>query len=56
MEDPAKTWSEGVDTWYDGFLGSDRVHPTPKGAKALAMQFLADFPEIMTYSRAGGVE
>lgn len=34
-------------TWYDDMLYSDNVHPAVLGAKALYMQFVADFPEIM---------
>lgn len=34
--------------WYDGFL-DDGVHPSELGAKAIASQVLADFPEIMQY-------
>ena len=47
LHDPTKVWSKGVNTWYDGFLSSDGRHTTELGAKALAMQFLCDFPEIM---------
>lgn len=36
-----------TDFWYPGFMSSDGVHPTPLGAKAMAMQVLRDFPEIM---------
>ena len=36
-------------TWYDGYLDSDRVHPTSLGAQAQAMQVLIDFPELMQY-------
>lgn len=46
VQDPSITWSEGTDNWYSGFQGSDGVHPTELGAKAIAMQFLKDFPEI----------
>jgi hypothetical protein len=35
--------------WYSGYLDGDGVHPTQKGADALAMQFLIDFPELMQY-------
>lgn len=35
--------------WYDGML-DDGVHPTALGAKALAGQLLADFPEIMQFN------
>lgn len=34
-------------TWYDGMLSSDNVHPTSKGAQALASQVLVDFPQLM---------
>ena len=50
LHDPNKAWSLGQNTWYDGFLSSDNKHPTEMGAKALAMQFLCDFPEIMQFS------
>ena len=33
--------------WYQGYLGEDDVHPTELGAKALAVQILIDFPEIL---------
>lgn len=39
--------SSGV--WYDGYLSPDNVHPTELGAKAVSMQFIIDFPEIMQY-------
>ena len=39
--------AEGV--WYDGYLDSDKVHPTSLGAQAQAMQVLVDFPELMQY-------
>ena len=34
------------DSWYDGMLSSDNVHPTEKGAITLYLQALADFPEL----------
>ena len=34
--------------WYDGMLFTDNVHPTEKGAIAMYMQVLTDFPEIMS--------
>lgn len=37
---------EATRAWYDGML-DDGTHPTVLGAKALAGQVLADFPEIM---------
>lgn len=37
--------SEGY--WYDGMLSNDSVHPTSKGAQALASQVLIDFPQLM---------
>ena len=40
--------SSGV--WYEGYLSSDNIHPTELGAKAISMQFLIDFPEIMQYA------
>lgn len=33
--------------WYDGMLSIDNVHPSEAGAKALYMQALVDFPELM---------
>ena len=33
--------------WYPEMLCADRVHPATKGAEALYMQVLCDFPEIM---------
>ena len=35
--------------WYTGMLSSDNTHPTALGAKALAMRFLVDVPEIAEY-------
>ena len=36
-------------TWYDGYLDGDKVHPTSKGATAIAMRILIDVPEILQY-------
>ena len=36
--------------WYPDMLYSDRVHPCAKGAEALYLQILCDFPEIMQRS------
>jgi hypothetical protein len=33
--------------WYPEMLSADNVHPAAKGAEALYMQVLCDFPEIM---------
>ena len=33
--------------WYAGMLNSDLVHPDAKGAYALYLQALVDFPELM---------
>ena len=44
--------SAGV--WYEGFLSSDETHPTALGAKALAMRFVADVPELMQYGYSTG--
>ena len=33
--------------WYPEMLCADRVHPAARGAEALYMQVLTDFPEIM---------
>lgn len=38
-------------TWYSGYLDIDGIHPTIKGAQALATQCLVDFPEIMGYGK-----
>jgi len=46
------TYEEGVDNWYDGYLSSDNVHPSPLGAQALATQVLIDFPELMQFGRS----
>ena len=37
-------------SWYPEMLSADRVHPSAKGAEALYMQVLTDFPEIMQKS------
>lgn len=37
--------SSGV--WYSGMLSNDNLHPTEQGAKALFMQAINDFPEMM---------
>lgn len=34
------------DSWYDGMLSSDNVHPTEKGAMTLYLKALADFSEL----------
>lgn len=34
------------DSWYDGMLSSDNVHPTEKGAVTLYLKALADFSEL----------
>ena len=39
--------AQGV--WYTGMLATDEVHPTSLGAKAIAMRFLSDAPELMQY-------
>ncbi|MDR2824349.1 MAG: hypothetical protein LBB41_04020 [Prevotellaceae bacterium] len=36
--------------WNDGFC-ADGTHPTEQGAKAMAEQFLKDFPEIQQYRK-----
>ena len=33
--------------WNSGYLSTDNVHPTQKGARAIATQWLSDFPELM---------
>jgi hypothetical protein len=49
LQDPSITWAENVDTWYDGFMSSDGIHPTAYGFIAIAMQACVDIPEIMQY-------
>ncbi|MBK5719774.1 hypothetical protein JGH11_02685 [Dysgonomonas sp. Marseille-P4677] len=40
--------SDDAGNWFDGFLNqTDKVHPTEKGADALAKRFLEDFPELL---------
>lgn len=39
--------SEGV--WYTGYLSDDNVHPTELGAKAIALRYLNDAPELLQY-------
>lgn len=34
------------DSWYDGMLSTDNVHPTEKGAMTLYLKALADFSEL----------
>ena len=34
-------------TWPEGWLSSDNVHPTAMGARVLAMQIMADVPELI---------
>lgn len=36
--------------WKDGYC-ADGIHPTEKGAKAMAAQFIKDFPEILQYKK-----
>lgn len=42
----AAVCSDDNGTWYDGYT-TDGVHPTVVGAKAMAAQFLVDFPEFL---------
>jgi hypothetical protein len=46
-----KAVSDGNGNWKAGMLLADGVHPTEKGAKALAEQFIKDFPEIKQYRK-----
>jgi lysophospholipase L1-like esterase len=44
-------WADAVENpdgsgWYAGMLYTDGVHPTERGAIALADRFVRDFPEI----------
>ena len=34
-------------SWDEGMLHTDSTHPTEEGAKALAIEVLIDFPEII---------
>lgn len=38
--------SDGKGNWKTGMLAADGVHPTERGAKAMAEEFLKAFPEI----------
>lgn len=40
---------ESAAGWYAGYLSSDDVHPTALGARAIAVRFLVDFPEITQF-------
>ena len=42
--------SSGV--WYTGYLSNDNLHPTTKGARAIAARWLVDFPELMQYNNS----
>ncbi len=42
--------SEKDVSWYPEMLSADLVHPSAKGAEALYMQVLCDFPEVMQKS------
>lgn len=47
-------WSIAVNataqgTWYSGYLSSDNVHPTVKGAQAMAARTIVDCPAIMQF-------
>ena len=44
--------STGV--WYTDYLSTDEVHPSSLGAKALAMRFIVDVPELMQYGYSTG--
>ena len=46
-----KAVSDGAGNWKEGMLAKDGVHPTEKGAEAMADRFLIDFPEIKNYKR-----
>lgn len=46
-----KAVSDGEGKWKEGLLAKDGVHPTEKGAEAMADRFLLDFPEIKDYTR-----
>ena len=36
-------------SWYEGFLDTDKVHPSSKGAYSIACQFLIDIPELLNW-------
>ncbi|WP_296635713.1 SGNH/GDSL hydrolase family protein [Polaribacter sp.] len=46
-----KAVSDGMGNWKNGMLAKDGTHPSALGAKALAEQFLKDFPEIKSYKK-----
>jgi hypothetical protein len=46
-----KAVSDDNGHWKKGMLSEDGVHPSEKGAKAMAEQLLRDFPEIMNYKK-----
>ena len=35
--------------WYDGYLQSDKIHPTENGSRALVMQIINDIPELLQW-------
>ncbi|MCQ2433516.1 MAG: SGNH/GDSL hydrolase family protein, partial [Clostridia bacterium] len=41
--------ADDTGTWYDGYLYTDRVHPTDAGAAAIAARMLVDVPELMQF-------
>lgn len=43
--------SDSNGNWYDGYLSADNVHPTEKGARAIAMRMLVDCSEFMLYGK-----
>ena len=40
--------------WYNGFLSDDNIHPSILGAKAIAMRYITDVPELMQYGYITG--
>lgn len=41
--------TDSTGTWYDGYLDTDKVHPTELGARALASRLVIDVPELTRY-------
>lgn len=41
--------TDSTGTWYDGYLDTDKVHPTELGARALASRLVMDVPELTRY-------
>lgn len=51
IDGAAAVGADASGNWYADMLSSDGVHPSTIGAKALAMRYLTDCPEIMQYGK-----